>query len=87
MWTFPVSRLLAKSVSERKPSLVRKEDIVMGALIDRLNHLSVTVWISLFITSVAVTSTTSPFSNLWTNGIAPRDGLSKALLILRHIDF
>jgi hypothetical protein len=59
----------------------------MGTLIDRSNHFSVTVWISMFISSVAVTSTTSPFSYLWTNGIAPRDGLSKALLILRHIDF
>jgi hypothetical protein len=42
MWTSPASRLLAKSVSERNPSLVRKEDIVIGALIERSNRFSVT---------------------------------------------
>ncbi len=49
----PASRLLAKSVSERKPRCERREDIVIGALIDRSNHFSVTVWISLYFVGIS----------------------------------
>ncbi len=61
--------------------------IVIGVLIYKSNHCSIVTWISRFITSVSFMSTTSPHSNLCTNGTAPREGSSMALLICLQIDF